>query len=130
MIYVPVRVTVPGLLIIVVFEDECTVHWKVVVRLIENTVNEYLKGVVGLFNWYIGLFTISSSLYDVPLIIHVTGNVMLLWYPQLMMTSLPSQTVLFRGGLVIITTEHAYDIVRSKQKKVHTVYMVHLMMIF
>ena len=104
MIYVPVRVTVPGLLIIVVFEAECTVHWKVVVRLIENTVKEYLKGAVGLFSWYIELFAISSSLYDVPLIIHVIDKVMLLRYPQLMVTFLPSQTVLFTGGLVITTT--------------------------
>ena len=50
MVHILVRVTVPGALVIVVFEAECTVHWKVVVPLIKNTVNEYLKGVVGLFS--------------------------------------------------------------------------------
>ena len=87
-----------------VFETELTIHWKVVVPLIENTVNEYVKGVVRLFSLYDELFIISSSLYDVPLIIHVTGNIVLLRYPQLISTSLPSQTMSFLGDLVIFTT--------------------------
>ena len=44
----PITVTVPRVLI--VFGVDKTTHWKVVVSLIENTVNEFLIGVVGLFS--------------------------------------------------------------------------------
>ena len=37
--YIPITVTVPRVL--VVFGVDRTTHWKVVVPLIENTVNEY-----------------------------------------------------------------------------------------
>ena len=43
---------------------------------------------------------------DVPLIIHVTDNAVALTYPQLMVTSLPLQTVVFSGGVAIVTTEY------------------------
>ena len=46
--YIPlITVTVPRVL--VVFEVDRTIHWIVVVPLIENTVNEYVRGLVGLF---------------------------------------------------------------------------------
>ena len=47
---IPIRVTVPDVLVMVMFGAECNIHWKVVVPLIENTVSEYLVGVVGLFS--------------------------------------------------------------------------------
>ena len=46
--YIPFTVTVPGVLI--VFGVDRTTHWKVVVPLIENTVSEYVVGVVELFS--------------------------------------------------------------------------------
>ena len=101
--YIPVAtVTVPSVLI--VFEAEWTIHWKVVVWLIENTVSERALGLLGLFSWYSGLLSISCWVNDVPLIIHVTGNTIACWYPQLMITLLPLHAVVFSGGLVIITT--------------------------
>ena len=95
------------------FGVEWTIHWKVVVPLIENTVNETVIGLVGLFSWYNGLSTTSYWVNDVPLIIHVTGNALALRYPQLMITLLPLQKliVVFWGGLVIMTREcpHTYS---------------------
>ena len=44
----PITVTVPSVL--VVFGVDRTTHWKVVVPLIENIVNETLVGLVGLFS--------------------------------------------------------------------------------
>ena len=47
--YVPlITIIVPRVLI--VFGVDRTIHWKVVVLLIENTVNEYTVGIVGLFS--------------------------------------------------------------------------------
>ena len=94
------------------FGIEWTIHWKVVVPLIENTVNETLVGLLGLFSWYDGLSTISCWVNDVPLIIHVTDTALCHWYPQLMVTSLTSQKliVVFSGGLVKVAGEctHTY----------------------
>ena len=47
--YIPlITVTVPRVL--VVFGVDRTIHWKVVVQLIENTVNENVGGLRGLFS--------------------------------------------------------------------------------
>ena len=104
---IPTTVIVPRALIDML-GDEWTAHWKVVVTLIENTVSETLIGVVGLFNWYNGLSTISCWVNNIPLIIHETGNALELWYPQLMITSLPLQTVAFSGGLWLTTAKYTY----------------------
>ena len=45
---IPVTVTVPRVLI--VFGVDRTTHWKVVVPLIENTINETIEGLIGLFS--------------------------------------------------------------------------------
>ena len=102
--YLPVfAVTVPSVLLNVL-SAEWIMHWNVVESIKGNTVNAKLLGVVGFFGRY-GLFTsfISSSLNDTPLIIHVTGSGIALWYPQLMITVLPLHTVVFSGGVVIVT---------------------------
>ena len=54
---------------------------------------------------------------DVSLIIHVTGNALRHWYPQLMFTSLPLQTVVFSGDVVIVTIK---DMHRSYFLQFHT----------
>ena len=101
--YIPlITITVPFVLVVTGIDR--TIHWKVVVPLIENTVNESVGALAGLFSRYDGLFTIFCRVNDVPLIIHVTGNRVAVRCPQLMVTSLPLQTVVFSGGLVIITT--------------------------
>ena len=46
--YIPITITVPSIL--VVFVVDRTMHWKVVVSLIENTVNETLIGLETLFS--------------------------------------------------------------------------------
>ena len=103
--YIPViTFTVPSVL--VVDGVEWTIHWKVVVLLMENTVNEIVLGFPGLFSWYNGLSTTSCWVNDVPLIIHVTGNVVAHWYPQLMVTLLLLLTVVFSGGVVIVTIRY------------------------
>ena len=73
------------------------------VPLIDDTVSERVLGFPRLLSQYNGLSTISSGLNEVPLIIHVTGNGVVLLYPQLMVTSLPLHTVVFSGGVVIVT---------------------------
>ena len=45
--HIPITVTVPRVL--VVFGVDRTTHWKVVVPLIENTINEFSEGVDCLF---------------------------------------------------------------------------------
>ena len=116
-----VAVTLPSVL--VVFRVEWTTHWKVVLPLIENTVNERALGVEGLFCRYSSfIFTISYSVNDVPLIIHVTGNGVTLWYPQLMITLLPLQTVVFSGGLVIVTVG-TYICTNNTQNNKNNVYV-------
>ena len=63
------------------------------------------------------MFIISPSVNDVPLIIHVTGNVKSLWYPQLMVTLLPLHAVVFSGDLVIVTIgayAHGYNNVNDQ----------------
>ena len=85
---IPDTIIVPRVLVVVTGVDR-TIHWKVVVTLIENTVNDVTIGLVGLFRRYNGLFTISCRVNDLPLIIHVTGTAVALTYPQLMLTSLP-----------------------------------------
>ena len=99
---IPDTITVP-LVLVVVFGVDRTIHWKVVVALIENTVNDVSTGVRIKFRRYNGLFTISCRVNDLPLIIHVTGTALEPSYPQLMVTSLPLLTVLFSGGVVIVT---------------------------
>ena len=46
--YIPITNTVPCVLVVVGVDR--TMHWKVVVPLIENTVNEFPIGIVGLFS--------------------------------------------------------------------------------
>ena len=107
--YIPaVTVTIPSVL--VVDEVELNVHWKAVLWLIENTVNDIVLGLVGLFSWYNGLSTTFCWVNDVPLIIHVTGNEVADWYPQLMITLLLLHTVVFSGGCMIVTTRYTYII--------------------
>ena len=108
--YIPV-ITVPSVL--VMFWIEWTIHWKVVVPLIERTVSERALGVVGLFSRYSLLR--PSSVNDVPLIIHITGSRVSLWYPQLMVTSLPLHTIVFSGGLVTVTTGKPIHLIIGKQ---------------
>ena len=56
--YIPITITVP-LVQVVLSEVDRNIHWKVVVLLIENIVNETLIGLVRLFSWYNGLFSNS-----------------------------------------------------------------------
>ena len=46
--YIPITITVP--LVLVMVGVDRTTHWKVVVPLIENTVNEFPIGIVRLFS--------------------------------------------------------------------------------
>ena len=49
--YIPlITITVPCVLFVTGVDRFRTTHWKVVVLLIENTVNENVRGLVGLFN--------------------------------------------------------------------------------
>lgn len=99
-VYIPTTITVPCVLLV-----DWTIHWKVVVELIDITVNENALGIEGLFNRYIWLLFIMSSLVNnVPLIIHWTCNSVSLSYPQLMVTFIPLQTAALLGGVRIVTT--------------------------
>ena len=80
-------------------------HWIVVLSLIENIVNEIVIGLPGLFSRYNGLLCMADWSNGVPLITHTVGKALLLpVYPQLMLTLLPLQTVVFSGGVIKVTT--------------------------